>query len=95
MVEEEKIGCLINLVVFRRFVVKMPKKFRKRFRCGRAVLLSDGTVKKLNLSEGGGSRHSNWYHSYMNFESVRNDLIKMYHLGNSIGLIYSYSDFLD
>lgn len=71
--------------------VKRPKKFAKRFRCGRVVLSSDGKVKKLNLSEEGGSRHCNWYHSYMNFETVRNDLIKMYHLGNSIGLVYSYS----
>lgn len=69
----------------------MPKKFRKKFRCGRVVLSSDGTVKKLNLSEGGGSRVLNWFNSYMNFETVRNVLIKMYHLGNSIGLIDSSS----
>ena len=58
----------------------MPKKFRKRFRCGRAVLSLDGKVKKLSLEQGGGSRYCLWYHSYMNFESVREELVRLYKL---------------
>ncbi len=56
----------------------------KRFRCGRAILTNNGTVKKLSLGKGGGSRFCDWYDNDMNFDEVRHRLINLFNLGNSI-----------
>jgi hypothetical protein len=61
----------------------MKKAFKsKKFRCGRAVLTKKGTVKKLDLEKGGGSRYIDWYNKFMNFDDVRDYLINLYNLGN-------------
>ena len=46
------------------------------------MLTADGTVEKLDLAKGGGSRFCEWTHGYMNFEDVRGRLVKLYNLGN-------------
>lgn len=65
----------------------MPEKFRKGFRCGRALLFPDSTIKKLGFEQVGGSRFCDWYHNYMNFENVRNELVRMYNLGRSFDIL--------
>ncbi|CAF1530528.1 unnamed protein product [Rotaria magnacalcarata] len=52
----------------------------RRFRCGRLVLTRDGTIKKLDLEDGGGTRVCNWDFIDMNFDHVLHRLQHIYRL---------------
>ena len=52
----------------------------KRFRCGRLILTRDGTIKKLDLRAGGGTRFCDWHNIDMTFENVHYQLLKIYNL---------------
>jgi len=59
-------------------------RIKKRIRCGRVILTKDGEIKKLSLKKGGGSRFCEWPYKYMNFDYVRERLIKIFNLSNLI-----------
>jgi hypothetical protein len=52
----------------------------KRFRCGRLILTKDGTIKKLGLEEGGGTRWCTWDNNDMDFNNVHYRLRDIFHL---------------
>jgi hypothetical protein len=52
----------------------------KRFRCGRLILTKDGTIKKLGLEEGGGTRWCAWDNNDMDFNNVHYRLRDIFHL---------------
>ncbi|CAM4979910.1 unnamed protein product [Rotaria socialis] len=54
----------------------------KTFRCGRLMLTKDGILKKLELENGGGSRRCNWDHNDMDFNTVQQRLMDVFHLNN-------------
>ncbi|CAF1495282.1 unnamed protein product [Rotaria sordida] len=55
----------------------------RRFRCGHLVLTRDGTIKKLELEDGGGSRFCNWDPIDMDFNSIHRNLIDIFKLEGS------------
>ena len=74
-----------------------PRKYqqRKKFRCGRLVLNSNGTIKTVDLKCGGGTRLCQWRHGQMNFHDVHQELLKVYNLRKMITLnetilVFSY-----
>ena len=52
----------------------------KKFRCGRLMLTKDGKLIKLDLGNGGGSRHCDWHHKDMDFDDVHSRLINIFNL---------------
>ncbi|CAF3302861.1 unnamed protein product [Rotaria sp. Silwood2] len=54
----------------------------KRFRCGRLLLTKDGTVKKLDLENGGGCRSCEWQNKDMTFDNVHHLLLNIFKLSN-------------
>lgn len=66
-----------------------PRKYqqRKKFRCGRLVLDSNGTIKPVALKDGGGTRSCLWRYGQMYFHDVHQALLKVYKLRKMIILI--------
>ncbi|CAF3791938.1 unnamed protein product [Rotaria magnacalcarata] len=54
----------------------------KTFHCGRLMLTKDGILKKIELENGGGSRRCNWDHNDMDFNTVQQRLMDVFHLNN-------------
>ncbi|CAF1101864.1 unnamed protein product [Adineta ricciae] len=69
-----------------------PRKYqpRKKFRCGRLVLNSNGTIKTVDLKCGGGTRLCQWRHGQMNFHDVHQELLKVYNLRHKQNQTYLY-----
>jgi len=53
----------------------------RRFRCGRLILTKDGTIKKLELEDGGGSRFCDWDPIDIGFDDIHCRLIDIFNLG--------------
>ena len=56
---------------------------RKQIHCGRLMINRDGTVKKVQLSDGGGTRHCSWDHIDMNFVELQESLCQVFGVGEN------------
>ncbi len=54
----------------------------RRFRCGRLILSRDGTINKVVLKYGGGTRFCDcdWHNDNMTFEDVHYRLLDIFNL---------------
>ncbi|CAF3433730.1 unnamed protein product [Rotaria socialis] len=55
----------------------------KRFRCGLLMLNKDGTVKKVDLANGGGFRLCDWHNKSMSLTDVRHLLLNIFKLDDT------------
>jgi hypothetical protein len=56
----------------------------KSFRCGRVILTKDGTIKKLDFADGGGSRRCDWNQTNMTFHDAHNRALNKFQLSKII-----------
>jgi hypothetical protein len=63
----------------------------KRFRCGRLIKRKDGTIKKLDLSDGGGARFCNFDDQDMDFHEIHRRLLEIFRLGKMKNKIKSFN----
>jgi len=54
-----------------------------KFHCGRLVINKDGSVKKLALADGGGTRDCTISHIDMGFKEIHDRLREIFLLGNT------------
>ncbi len=59
----------------------------RKFRCGRLIRTNDGTIKKIELDDGGGSRYCTWDDKDMDFETVHHRLLNIFELSKTITII--------
>ncbi|CAF1068292.1 unnamed protein product [Rotaria sordida] len=55
----------------------------KKFRGGRLTLTKDGTIRKLELENGGGTRFCTWDDNDMDFDTVHRRLLNIFNLNDS------------
>ncbi|CAF1264946.1 unnamed protein product [Rotaria sordida] len=55
----------------------------KKFRCGRLILMHDGTLKKLDLENGGGARVCHWNNKDMTLNDIHHVILNIFNMADT------------
>ncbi|CAF1275976.1 unnamed protein product [Rotaria sordida] len=65
----------------------------KKFRCGRLILMHDGTLKKLDLENGGGARVCHWNNKDMTLNDIHHVILNIFNMAADTQVETSLYDF--